>query len=661
MWSTSFGVLATNDSWAQTQRAWQQTLWANPNFVRAIAILAVALLVATIWLFRRRRKSGRAAAIICLVLSVTLHLALILWVPQMKWFQDGGGPTVGDDDSGGSNAIAVSMFNANLADVPESGRDEFDGAPMLAPLPLADSILQPPTLDLLHPTPPPAALSSDGDEIVDDPSTIDPQEASFTEASGPTVELETPVPVASTSVEDLAIDTEAIMAETMEMVATPSSLISAIPASSAPSVEPNKSATTSRDEDIASMDDWLAAMLSESSEPETVDEATVIVSASPSTATSRQNESTTSRPEGFRPGDVDAEFATRQGSAKQHALSATGGDAATEAAVAAALARLAEMQDSDGAWDPASTGGGLERAPLGITRGGAGRHAKTAITGLALLSFLGAGHTHQHGDHTETVYQGLVYLLGQQRSDGSLAGAATIYAAHYAHAMASLAIAEAGAMTGDPAAVNATRRAMSYTREMQHPITGGWRYTKNDPGDLSQLGWHVMSIDAAMRSGAMDDGETLMRGAKRFLRSVSRGSHGGLASYRPGENVSVTMTAEALAARLMIGDAPEEAAIDEAVELMLQNLPARGSMAVSSWKHPIDNYYYWYYATIALHQLQNDAWQTWNETLKERLLGTQAPDGSWPATTMWGGYGGTAYTTAMATLCLESYYRHSIR
>ena len=32
--------------------------------------------------------------------------------------------------------------------------------------------------------------------------------------------------------------------------------------------------------------------------------------------------------------------------------------------------------------------------------------------------------------------------------------------------------------------------------------------------------------------------------------------------------------------------------------------------------------------------------------------------GSWDPDTVWGGYGGRVYTTAMAALCLEVYYRY---
>jgi hypothetical protein len=111
------------------------------------------------------------------------------------------------------------------------------------------------------------------------------------------------------------------------------------------------------------------------------------------------------------------------------------------------------------------------------------------------------------------------------------------------------------------------------------------------------------------------------------------------------------MTAESLATRLLIGDAVSVQSIQESERYIMQQVPGVGQ----------DNYYYWYYATIALHQLQNENWNRWNQALQNRLLTTQRNDGSWPTDTLWGGYGGTIYTTAMATLCLETYYRHGIR
>jgi hypothetical protein len=362
-----------------------------------------------------------------------------------------------------------------------------------------------------------------------------------------------------------------------------------------------------------------------------------------------------------------------------------GGNAETEAAVQAALAWLAANQDPDGRWNARRHGAGHETQVLGHDRGGAGSDADTGISGLALLAFLGSGQSHLEGEYIETVRRGLEFLMRSQTPDGNLAGNARLFARMYCHGMAALAISEAYAMTGDARLRPYVERAMRYTIRAQNPNDGGWRYLPGDSGDTSQFGWQLMALKSAELGGiAIPDAAN--RGMRRFLESVSTGRHGGLAAYRPHGPPTVTMTAEALLCRLFLdpqqrggekmGPAPREngenlgkpvvakvpvpifsqpqsdAAILEAVELLMQETPRSGDI----------NLYYWYYATIALFQLQGAPWETWNQHLQERLLATQVTTGphagSWPTKTVWGGYGGRVYTTAMAALCLEVYYRY---
>ncbi|MEC7408541.1 MAG: prenyltransferase/squalene oxidase repeat-containing protein, partial [Planctomycetota bacterium] len=355
-------------------------------------------------------------------------------------------------------------------------------------------------------------------------------------------------------------------------------------------------------------------------------------------------------PEGTVLGQVENDFANRTGDAKQKALLGTGGSENTEISVKRALDYLVSQQRENGSWDPRTSHAGLERSPLGESRGSAGSHAETALTGLALLSLMGAGHTHQEGQYADAVYKGLAFLIHQQKPNGSMQGNAKIYEATYCHGMAALAMCEAAAITRDASAILSAERAIAHTQALQHPATGGWRYTEGDPGDLSQLGWQAMVLDSGNRAGIAISDRSIL-GVQRFLQSVQVGRSGGLASYRRGEAPTHTMTAEALATRILIGDKISKEAIEEAEAYLMLNLPGNGQ----------DNYYYWYYATIGLHQLQNENWNQWNQALQQRLLTTQNPDGSWPTQTLWGGYGGKIYTTAMATLCLETYYRHTIR
>lgn len=327
-----------------------------------------------------------------------------------------------------------------------------------------------------------------------------------------------------------------------------------------------------------------------------------------------------------------------------------GGNVDTEGAVRDALAWLSAQQSADGRWSAAAFGAGRESRVLGQDRGGAGAHADMGLTGLALLAFLGAGETHLAGPHREKVQHGLEFLLRSQRPDGELAGSAELFARMYCHGMATLALSESYAMTGDDRIRPYLERAVSFTIRAQDPTTGGWRYRPGDSGDTSQFGWQLMSLKSAQLAGIEIPPQT-WQGARRFLHSVSSGTNQGLASYRPGERPTRTMTAEALLCRILLGD-HREPQVREALGFVLQELPRSQS----------ENHYYWYYGTLALFQSQGDGWPVWNDALQRQLLARQqqigSAKGSWDPDAVWGAHGGRVFSTAMAALCLEVYYRY---
>ncbi len=140
--------------------------------------------------------------------------------------------------------------------------------------------------------------------------------------------------------------------------------------------------------------------------------------------------------------------------------------------------------------------------------------------------------------------------------------------------------------------------------------------------------------------------DSTRQGIIRYLRSVSSGKYGGRASYRPGEQATRTMSAEALACWQFLGLAREHPACNEAAEFLVQELPGQGD----------NNVYYWYYGTLALSQLQGANWQRWNDALQANLVGRQVKDGplagSWDTNDLWGGHGGRIFTTAMS--CVDA-------
>jgi hypothetical protein len=336
----------------------------------------------------------------------------------------------------------------------------------------------------------------------------------------------------------------------------------------------------------------------------------------------------------------------RVGIAQSH-----GGSPETEKAVEAALKWLADRQATDGRWKAGEHGAGRDDNVLGHSRQNAGSQADTGVTGLALLAFLAAGNTHEQGAYKENLRRGLEYLIRTQARDGSLGGDAAVYEFMYCHAMATCALSEAYGMTHEAKLRESVERAIHYSIAAQDVHGGGWRYHPGDPGDTSQLGWQLMALKSADLAGvAMPD--STRRGIANFLKSVSSGKHGGLASYRAGEQVTHAMTAEALVCRQFLGVSREQPSCNEAGDYLLTQLPGQGGKA---------NDYYWYYGTLAMYQLQGDYWKKWNAALQKTLLERQIKDGphagAWDTDTVWGGYGGRIYTTAIAALSLEVYYR----
>ena len=328
-----------------------------------------------------------------------------------------------------------------------------------------------------------------------------------------------------------------------------------------------------------------------------------------------------------------------------------GGTIKTEQAVDNALLWLATNQESNGRWDPQQHQAGREDRVFGHNRDGAGAKADSGITGLATLAFLGAGNTHLDGPYADTVDKGLKFLIGQQKNNGDLSGDAKLFAKMYCHSMALLALSEALAMTGDNRLLTAVQKGIDFSVAAQNPTDGGWRYQPGDTGDMSQFGWQVLALHSAQLGGVKVPEKTFDQ-MKAFLRSCSTGVDNGLASYRPNQRPSATMTAEALLCRYFLYQYVSDAALIEAKHMLARELPNQSHV----------NLYYWYYGTLAMFHVGGEDWNNWNDAMKETLLPMQKTAGeeagSWEPNGMWGGYGGRVYSTATAALSLEVYYRY---
>jgi hypothetical protein len=350
--------------------------------------------------------------------------------------------------------------------------------------------------------------------------------------------------------------------------------------------------------------------------------------------------------------DVPAAYSLRVAPDRTQVAQRHGATVETEEAVRAALKWLAGGQASDGRWSARQHGGGLELKTAGRDRFSAGLEADTGMTGLALLALLASGHTHNEGLYHENAQHGLEFLLRSQAADGNLGSNGSVYERMYCHAMATFAMSEALGMTGDSRLREPVRRALAYTIAAQNPKSGGWRYQPGDPGDTSQLGWQYMALKSGELAG-IPIPNAVREGIVNFLQSVSSGRANGLTAYRASERErpTRTMTAEALACWQLLGMRRDHPAGREGADFLLEELPGTGT----------GNIYYWYYGTLAMYQLQGSDWVHWNDALRTALVNGQRKEGplagTWDPDTVWGGYGGRIYSTALSALCLEVYYR----
>lgn len=361
-----------------------------------------------------------------------------------------------------------------------------------------------------------------------------------------------------------------------------------------------------------------------------------------------------------------------------------GASAASEEAVERALDWLSRHQDADGRWDAGTArfrDGSAPRGedsftahcpPADLCSGECYYwEADTAVTGLALLAFLGSGYSHTEGKYATVVGRGVDFLLASQEADGDLRGPSRAVGM-YCHAMATLALSEAYALSGDPRLKGPVERAVGFLSEASYPGLMGWRYAPNDEiqrspsddgrgwdydphppiGDTSVLGWVVMVLKSASEVGVpVPPGA--VQSARNWLTRVEDGDAGGLARYQPSRPADPVMTAEAWVCRQFLGIGGPGASSDEAAGFLLQNPPKADAF----------NAYYWYYATLAMYQAGGRPWDLWNASVRDALVGLQRRDGhkagSWdPDPTRYGTHGGRVYATALATLSLEVYYRY---
>ena len=353
----------------------------------------------------------------------------------------------------------------------------------------------------------------------------------------------------------------------------------------------------------------------------------------------------------------------------------------TERAVERGLRWLELQQHPIGYWD------GNEKGFGGVVG------CEPAYTGLSLLAFVGAGYEASNGKYREVIRRATEFLAATQFYDGGFpvtGGGDDSWIFAYLIAMGIWGITESYALSGDPRLAGPAQWGIDYLVRVQTP-GGGWRYgPRYVQSDTSCTSWVLMTVKAADLVGldvsqrCLDGIDSWLErcsyditgeeeipddlstdydyevGSRRYFKAFT--SYFELAGADKSGAQKTSMTAVGMVCRFFMGWKRSHPYMIGSANYLMDYLPnwMRGMEKGQNvaWYH-----YFWYYGTLAMHQMGGRYWRAWNEKIKRMYpekQRTSPPEliGSWdPDTAVLNG--GRLFSTAMSILSLETYYRFS--
>ena len=380
-----------------------------------------------------------------------------------------------------------------------------------------------------------------------------------------------------------------------------------------------------------------------------------------------------SAPQSEEPSGPQNLYSQRTRSHRDQWLVRYGGSPQTEVAVRNGLEWLARHQAVDGHWgtDCLGTGGtSCCRKPTGCTTSGAA--FSVAHSSLAILALQANGEYSFHASpHADAVRRGLDWLIAQQGPEGGTYSREVGDQHHdhmYEHGIAAVALCEACAVavaagqSVDPRYRAAAEKAVRFIESQQHR-DGGWRYRgePEDSSDTSVSGWQVLALKNAKEAG-IDVRPTCLEHAVHFFRSCRWLDTGKSRYYVFAAEPTPAASGAGMLVQALCLEQPASAWGQSGADYL-------ADVAESEWSSEEPDQqtrlYAWHYGALAMFQHGGTAWRRWNDVIQERIRTAQAQDsqactfGSWDwQADDFGKQGGRIYTTSLAILTLEVYYRY---
>ncbi len=290
-----------------------------------------------------------------------------------------------------------------------------------------------------------------------------------------------------------------------------------------------------------------------------------------------------------------------------------------------------------------------------------------ALTSLAGLAFLGAGHQPGRGPHIddqpdnqtygEVVVKAARWLIKIQWPDNHPSGAGGLFYDHpvadneridrpmHGHGYALLFLAEVYGQASDPAFRQQIHDALVrgvHLTERTQSAEGGWFYKPNDIGrdEGSVTITQIQGLRAARNAGIAVSRTTIDRAVEYIRRSQIRTGEatGGVRYTIHHGDPSPALTAAGIAVYYGAGEYGSPG-IEMGFKYLSRNMRMDDK---SHWW-----FYTHFYAVQAMHQRGLPEWKEYYVRLRQQLLGGQNGRGEWDDPI------GPVFGTAIACLCLE--------
>ena len=328
-------------------------------------------------------------------------------------------------------------------------------------------------------------------------------------------------------------------------------------------------------------------------------------------------------------------------------------------------------QDDDGRWD---ADGFMKHDREGAPADGPGDAMHdVGVTALSLLALSANGVTGKSGEHKASYRRGVEWLVGQQNLDSGCFVPDLAARRIYDHVLATLAMVEAAALTGNESWRRSAQQAITHLESHRNPYACFGYDPRDNNNSMSLTAWCLEAYCAAASAG-LEVNDNAVKLMATFYDQVSdpSGNHGYAKQGDPSSRDSddhatryppakiATLTAAGLFGRYLLGQRSKESPIMNAAAALVASRPPVWDVKGGG----IDECYF-YFGSHALHQHGDPAWKKWRRDLLTTVTAAQRQDGnfagSWDPVGAWSAHGGRVYSTAMLALSLLAPTRYERR